>query len=235
MTRAHLLESLGMDAEARLEYDRLAVDAEGSMARLLATGEAFVQRGLASRAIRLGHRAVASGGGDERAYRLIYPVTRQPLIAGSARSNKLDPAMVAALIRQESYFDPRATSRVGARGLMQVMPRVGRELANAREFPFWDDALLYQPDVNIVLGTNHLARLMGRYDQTVHALAAYNAGESRVARWRRKRGAGDLDVFVERIPFDETRDYVRILERNAAMYRVLYEWDAAEAVVPQGP
>ena len=89
----------------------------------------------------------------------------------------------------------------------------------------WEDALLYQPDVNVQLGTAHLAALERQYDALPHVLAAYNAGGSRVTRWRRKGGVeSDPELFAERIPYDETRDYVRIVERNRAIYDALYEF-----------
>lgn len=105
---------------------------------------------------------------------------------------------------------------------MQIMPAVGRQSAIARSAVTWSDALLYQPDVSLRLGTAHLAALLARYNEPARALAAYNAGESRVDRWARKAGASDPEVFVERIPYVETRDYVRIVLRNMTWYRRLY-------------
>jgi soluble lytic murein transglycosylase len=104
------------------------------------------------------------------------------------------------------------------------MPAVGRSIARARDFPLWNPALLSQPDVNIELGSSHLATLIDQYGPIEHVLAAYNAGGSRVARWREKEGASDPEVFVERIPYEETRDYVRIVLRNREFYRALYPW-----------
>lgn len=224
--RADLLGSLGMDVEARAEYDQLVREAEASVDRLLATADAFRDRGLTSRSIQLGWRAIGKGAPkDARSFRLVYPVAQREVIAAEARANRLEPALVAALIRQESSFNPRATSRVGARGLMQLMPGVGTAIARGRRLPHWDPVLLYQPDVNVTLGTAHLRGLVARYPNDLEKVfAAYNAGDSRVARWRRKAGADDREVFVERIPYEETRDYVRILMRNRELYRALYEW-----------
>ena len=224
--RVDLLEALGFDAEAERERDRLASLAEGSTERLLAAAEAFQQRGRSTTGIALARRALAHGAAPTaQLYRIIYPVVHGDVLAAEAREHDLDPALVAALIRQESSFLATARSPVGARGLMQLMPAVGRAVARAQHFPRWDDALLYQPDVNIRLGTAHLAGLVERYDALPHILAAYNAGESRVTRWRRKGGAADdPELFTERIPYAETRDYVRIVERNRALYRGLYGW-----------
>ena len=116
-----------------------------------------------------------------------------------AERRRLDPALVAALIRQESSFEPRATSRAGARGLMQIMPAVGRQLAAGEDYHIWDAELLYQPDVSLELGTTHLAGLLSGYAHVSHALAAYNAGSSRAKRWLEKPGTDDPEVFVERI------------------------------------
>jgi soluble lytic murein transglycosylase len=229
VARARMLEWLGMDFEARLEYDRLASDADSSVDALLATARAFERLELGSRAITLAWRAIDRGTRDARTYRLAYPIIHQDMLLAVAREHRLDPALMAALIRQESSFNPRATSGAGARGLMQVMPSLGQHIARSLDFPTWSPALLYEPDANMQVGAVHLRDLDRQYGEVVHLLAAYNAGGSRVARWRRKTGAGDPEMFTERIPFDETRDYVRIVQRNRALYAALYEWgDTAE-------
>jgi soluble lytic murein transglycosylase len=223
MGRATLLERLDMTAEARYEHDWLQQHAGTSPVRLLATASAFAQHGMAARAITLARQATANGvKRDATIYRLIYPLAYEDALVAEADRHGLDPAFVAALIRQESQFTPWATSVAGARGLMQIMPEVGRQIATARAFPLWNPALLYRPDVSLELGTVHLAGLQRDYARPEHVLAAYNAGRSRVARWMSKPGTGDPEVFVERIPFRETRDYVRIVLRNRAIYQVLY-------------
>ena len=225
--RARLLEHLGLLDEMRWEDDRLIRDASSSVDRLLATARGFADRGNSSRAIALARRALAQGAPPNAAiYRLLYPVAQEGvLLAESARSG-LDPALVAALIRQESNFTPHATSPAGARGLMQLMPAVGGSIARGLGVTPWDPVLLYQADLNVQLGVRHLAGALRKYAQTSQALAAYNAGDSRVARWRVKAGGNDAELFVERIPFVETRDYVRIILRNRELYRALYEWPA---------
>lgn len=227
--RLDVLSSLGMDAERDLEIEWLSDAATGAGAdrveRELATADAFGRGGLPWRAIRLAHAALAAGAPrDRRAYGLRYPLPYGDLIPRAATARRLDPALVAALIHQESGFNPRATSGAGARGLMQVLPSVGREIARGRDFPVWTPALLYEPDVSVELGTTHLATMLARYPDLAYALAAYNAGQSPVRRWRTLRGTDDPELFIERIPYDETRDYVRILLRNRAMYAALYDW-----------
>lgn len=224
MARVDYLEKLGMDSEARAELETLADAADSSASRLLATAYLMREHGLVSRGVQLGWRAIrASPSADARAYRLVYPIVHREAIILESRRRNLDPALVAAIIRQESGFNPRATSSAGARGLMQVMPSVGRAVARSIDIPEWRTDLLYQPDINLQLGIRHLEAFISRYDAP-YALAAYNAGESRLVRWLRRRGARDPELFVERIPFTETRDYVRIVLRNRAMYRALYTW-----------
>jgi soluble lytic murein transglycosylase len=224
MSRVDHLEKLGMDSEARAELEALADAADSSSARLLSTAYLMREHGLVARGVQLGWRAIrASPSADARAYRLVYPIVHREAIILESRRRNLDPALVAAIIRQESGFNPRATSGAGARGLMQMMPTVGRAVARSIDVPEWRPDLLYQPDINLQLGIRHLEAFISRYEAP-YALAAYNAGESRLVRWLRRPGARDPELFVERIPFTETRDYVRIVLRNRAMYRSLYHW-----------
>ncbi len=225
IARVALLDQLGMDVETRFEYDALEESANRSPNRLLATAHALLEHGQPSRAIRLAQQFADAGHRDGRTYRLLYPVLDRDELTRDARAHDLDPALVAAIIRQESNFTPRATSAAGARGLMQVMPTVGAEVARALNFPIWSPALLYDPDANLQIGTTHLASYMAQYGALPRVLAAYNAGGSRITRWATKPGMDDPELFAERIPFAETRDYVRIVQRNAALYRVLYEWE----------
>jgi soluble lytic murein transglycosylase len=225
MARAALLRRLGLADEARAEYAQVARDADTSVSTLLSAADAFRDAGLAAQGIRLARSAAARGASaDARLYRLLYPVVQADALVTEARMHGLEPGFVAALIRQESLFDPGATSGAGARGLMQVMPDLGAKVARSRGFPEWDPVLLWQPDVSLVIGTLHLAELAARYTDPVRILAAYNAGVSRVDRWAAKNGMDDPEVFAERIPFVETRDYVRIVQRNRDLYRVLYGW-----------
>lgn len=229
VARAALLARLGMTAESRWEYDRLARTQDTSSERLLALANAFRGAGHPSQAIQLARRALASGAKpDARTYRLLYPVGLAEALAGESAEHGLDASFVAALIRQESMFNPSATSPVGARGLMQVMPDLGAKLARSLNFPVWDPVLLYQPDVSLQLGTYHLQELAETYREPVHILAAYNAGASRVERWSRRNGVDDPEVFAERIPFAETRGYVRAIQRNQEIYRALYPWTEGE-------
>ncbi|HWJ24380.1 MAG TPA: transglycosylase SLT domain-containing protein [Gemmatimonadaceae bacterium] len=225
LARVDVLEGLGMALEARLEMDALAASADSSVEHVLAVGDAFRARGQMRRAMELGRRAVALGAaGDARAWRLVYPVGEMDLVATEAARRRVDPALVAAVIRQESSFEPSATSEAGARGLMQMMPRVAASLARAERIAPWDAASLYEPDVNIRLGVLHLSAFTRHYPHPALALAAYNAGQSRVARWSKRTGGQDPELFVERIRFAETRGYVCNVLVGRAAYAALYDW-----------
>ena len=224
MDRIVALKDVGMDVEAGFENDKLFRDALANSTRMIATAHVLAGGDQASRSIALGRRALDEIGHSPENYRLYFPVVERETLISSSKENGLDPILVAALIRQESSFNPLATSPAGARGLMQLMPAVGKSLAESKGIGPWNPDLLYQPAVNIKLGTAHLRGLVRKYPDVVKVLAAYNAGESRVEKWSSKTGAGDPEVFTERIPFVETRDYVRTVLRNRAYYEALYPW-----------
>jgi len=224
MARIGLLERLGMDVEVKFEYDALEESAASSPDRLAATAQAFLEHNQSSRATHLAQRLIDLGHRDARAYRLLFPVLDRDELTRDAKSHGLEPTLVAGVIRQESNFNPHAVSVAGARGLMQVLPSVGAEISHALGFPLWNAAVLLDADANLQLGTAHLATYVKQYGALPRVLAAYNAGGSRASRWSAKPGVDDPEVFAERIPFAETRDYVRLVQRNAAIYKTLYDW-----------
>lgn len=219
------LHDVGFDQEAQWEVERLTAFG-GATDTLVAVGEALWRAGAVAAAARDGRLALTRPDVDSaRALLLLYPLDAGEVLEHEARRRNVDPAFAAALIRQESGFDPEAVSAAGARGMMQVMPSVGATLARRLHFPVWDPVLLFQPDVNIELGMTELRRLLDRFGDPVRVLVAYNAGGTKPDVWARRHGAAsDPDVFIERIPFAETRDYVRTVLRNQEMYRRLYGW-----------
>jgi len=225
VARAALLDDVGMNTEEGFEYDAIVSAAGRSPDSLLAAADALRKRGELSRAMGLARRALAaSATRDTHLFHLLYPLAFADVIRTEATARHVDPALAAALIHQESSFNPRAASRAGALGLMQVLPSVGASIAKSRGISGFDRVLLFQPDVNVPLGMAHLDAMLRQYPRVEYALAAYNAGGSPVRRWRQKRGADDPELFIERIPYEETRDYVRILLRNQATYKALYGW-----------
>lgn len=222
--RIGVLRKLGMDVEARFEIDALADRAERAPMEAPAVAQALLEIGEPSRGLRVALAAIDRGNVARALYRVAYPVLHSDALVEEAKKNGLDPAIVAGLIRQESSWNPRAVSPAAARGLMQLLPSVGASIAASHKYPLWNPALLFDPDVSIELGTAHLSSSLRRDTPPERALAAYNAGGSRVARWLRRPGADDPELFTEWIPFTETRDYVRLVLRNAAVYRALYAW-----------
>jgi soluble lytic murein transglycosylase len=222
LARVAVLDRLGMDVESRFELDALADRAERTPADAPAIAQGLVSAGEPSRALRVAVKALDGGAGSRPLLRAAYPVVHADALTEESRRNGLDPALVAGLIRQESSFNPKAVSAAGARGLMQLMPAVGAAIATSHGFPMWNPALLLDPDVSLELGTAHLATSLTRGTPVARALAAYNAGGSRVARWVQRPGSDDPELFTEWIPYTETRDYVRIVQRNAEIYRALH-------------
>lgn len=144
-----------------------------------------------------------------------------------ARSKKLDPWLVQSLIRQESAFDPQARSRVGATGLMQLMPATARRIVGAR-------GQLKDPDYNLHAGIKFLENLVNRFDGEVHfALAAYNAGPGKVDEWQKRYPTQDPLLFIDTIPYRETREYVAFILRNYHWYRTLNPAQITETVQPE--
>ena len=224
--RAQALRSIGFHASAELELR--AVHAEHPSPRLLfEAGLAAIQAGRLLPGIAAARQAVPQLEGrrladvPEEVWRAVYPLEFRDAIEAHATRAGLDPMMVAALIRQESVFQPRAVSRAGARGLMQLYPPTGRILAR-REKLRYSRARLFDPAYNLRLGTVYLADLYRTLGAWEPALAAYNAGEHRVAQWQAERAYNEPAEFVESIPFTETREYVQIVMRNAEIYRALY-------------
>ncbi|RLA49545.1 MAG: lytic transglycosylase, partial [Gammaproteobacteria bacterium] len=129
--------------------------------------------------------------------------------------------------RQESAFRPLVTSPAGARGLMQLMPATAKEVARKHRIPYKNSQQLFDPDLNIRLGSQYYADVLQRFGgNRILTTAAYNAGPHRVSRWR-KKSAGKLpfDAWVETIPFKETRQYVQNVLSFAVIYSILLDQD----------
>jgi soluble lytic murein transglycosylase len=140
-----------------------------------------------------------------------------------AAGNGLDPYLVASLIRQESEFNPNAVSRANAVGLMQLLPKTGKQVAKQEKIKRYNPSQLYTPAVNLELGTRYFRGMVDRYSGALeYALAAYNAGTERVTDWAGQGQYRDPQEFVESIPFTETREYVQAILRNASLYKQLY-------------
>jgi soluble lytic murein transglycosylase len=134
---------------------------------------------------------------------------------------KLLPGLVYAVMRQESGYDPEAVSPARAVGLLQLLPETAKTLAMSLELSH-EDARLTSPPYNIALGGHYLRELVDRFHRQIPlAVGAYNAGPEAIARWASRAPGLELDVFVERIPYRETRDYVGRVVGNLARYGYL--------------
>lgn len=157
----------------------------------------------------------------------IYPLKHGESLKAAALRENLDPALVAALVCQESTFDERAKSVVGARGLMQIMPYTGKPLARELGVRF-TPKILNEPETSLTFGTRYFRQMMERFDSRPEAaLAAYNAGPHRVDKWLAPNPQIRSDEFAESIPFSETRAYVMIILGARDQYRRLYGLEPA--------
>jgi len=155
-------------------------------------------------------------------WQMLFPMPYKDDLFVSARNKGLDPYDVAALIRQESEFNPGAKSRANAYGLMQLLPSTGRLMGRQQGMSVTTSAL-FNPVVSIRLGTQYLRQQLDNWDGDLfRTLAAYNAGPGRVHQWLGWSNYREPAEFVESIPFNETREYVQAVLRNADIYRQLY-------------
>jgi soluble lytic murein transglycosylase len=221
--RVRLLAEHGFEVEARAEAVGWVTDPMVSVQVLLAAAQAASAAGYARESITLGEAARTRVGMVEGVARAIYPIPWRDVLEAEAQEHCVDPLLLAALIRQESRFDVRAVSRAGARGMSQVMPATGAELARRLGLGPFDPELLFVPDFNLHLGTRYLhEREVRDTFPPLPLLASYNAGASRVGRWRTWPEFGDTDLFAERVFIPETRDYVRTVYASYVWYR--YAW-----------
>jgi soluble lytic murein transglycosylase-like protein len=141
--------------------------------------------------------------------KMYYPLKYSDVIEKYSKERGVDPNLVRALILQESYYNPEAKSRVGATGLMQLMPATANDHAKSLRVPF-AASRLDNPKVNVQLGTFHLRMLVNLFGGNVYlAVASYNAGQGNVMKWRRAAPSKPTDELLESIPFQETRNYVK--------------------------
>lgn len=173
--------------------------------------------------------ALGSDPAALRYYRLRFPLPHARRLREQAERNRLDASWLAAQIRAESVWMPRARSAAGARGLLQLLPGTARQVARRSGLPWGGAASLDQPGLNLTLGAAYLRQLLDRFEGKPYlAIAAYNAGPEAVQRWRTQRPDLDADFFIETIPFAETRDYVaRVLA-----FAVIYDWRRHGKAVP---
>ncbi len=221
--KPRLLASLGMIEEARNELAaaRRKLGDKGSLFPGLA--RLYLEMGDYGSAITLflQNRPVKWDSATLPLWTVGYPLAYTGPVSQYASANELPESLVYALIRAESGFSPAVRSHAGAIGLMQLMPDTAK--ATVREKGQFNPQRLTVPEFNIKVGTKHLRDLLKGYDgDAVYAIAAYNAGAAAVERWRKNMKGLKRDEFIESIPYQETRDYVKKVYASAATYRQLY-------------
>ena len=155
---------------------------------------------------------------------MLYPQAFWSLVTENAKTHNLSPYLLLSLMRQESAFNPRAVSPAGARGLMQVMPATARRVARQLNISRFKSSQLFELEPNLRLGTHYFVTQLRKFNGDLAlALAAYNAGPNRVVRWQQRWPGLPMDEFVEQIPFQETRWYIKLILRNLVIYEYLYQ------------
>lgn len=215
MIRARELLFVNLVTEARREWVH-AIDTIPDKAQLEAAAALASQWGWHNRAI-----ATVAKAGNYDDLTLRFPTPHYDAVLTYATQRELPYSLVYAVMRQESAFQADARSVANALGLMQLLPATAREVAQRDAITLENEASILIPDINIQLGTGYLRYLMDRFDNNkILVTAAYNAGPSRSIRWRREFGCQPTDIFVELIPFRQTRDYVQ----NIMAYMPIFEY-----------
>ncbi|RPH54787.1 hypothetical protein EHM82_06350 [bacterium] len=228
LQRVKLLTDLGLDDLAEKEMEILEDEADPrdllALKGLILCRQGEQRTGI----IALREAFPALGGPYQSSVPLeilhaYYPLEHTDAIRSQAAATGLPASLIAGIIRQESAFDARATSPVGARGLMQLMPATAAEVSRKVGIPY-SPSRLYSPEVSIRLGSYYFREVLDRFDGNVElALAGYNGGPNRIRRlWKEEGEDPSLDDFLENLNLDESRNYVKRIVVLADSYRQLY-------------
>jgi len=224
--RAQALRTIAFDSSAELELKN-AYFATSSPRFLYEAAQAAFDQGHFAAGMAYGRVIVPNFDARKiddlplAVWKVLYPLPYESVIRREAAKNDFDPMLAAGLMRQESTFQADALSAQNAIGLMQVIPKTGRRLAKQLRVRF-SPARLFQPEYNIQLGMLYISGLVKLTGAPAYALAAFDAGEDRIAAWKAERNYDEIPELVESIPFSETRDYVQIVLRNSEVYRMIY-------------
>jgi soluble lytic murein transglycosylase len=222
IARALELHAIGWRVEANRAWDYVresVADADRLQMVLLASEQGWHDRVVFA----------LNTGDDLRHYTLRFPVAERETVERESAANGLDPAWAYALIRAESAWQPDVRSHANAYGLMQLLPSTGKRMARQLGINWRGTSMLLDPETNIRLGTRYLAQQAEQFEGSPWlASAAYNAGPTPVQRWLAERKALPADLFIETIPYRETREYVaRVLA-----FSVIYDWRLNGTVRP---
>lgn len=240
--RAKELSVLGMNQDAVNELyklrERVSLNKEGLLLvnkMLYEFGEYHIS---VKSIIQNFYDKIERGGNDlpEYFWGLAYPQGYWSVVTEYAERYGLDPYLVASVMREESWFNKQAVSRSGARGVMQLMPFTARWVSKQLKYAYNDDENLFDAEININFGAWYLSYLKKRFNgNTVLMIAGYNAGPEAVTKWVNGNSSMETDEFIEAIPYNETRAYVKRVLRSYAEYHRIYNnsairWGKAVAV-----
>jgi tRNA dimethylallyltransferase len=230
-TRATELAKLGLNQDARNEIIELQKTVRKNLTGVLWLSQLYHQAQGYPESLRLLHlykdfsTKPKEKNLSEKFWKYFFPLAYKEAVLSYAKLRKVDPYFVNGIIRQESLFDSEALSPAGARGLMQIMPATGKKLYTKTKLkkPFEIDAL-FDPSLNIRLGVKYISQLSKQLNRNgMHILISYNAGPHVLKKWLKRFGhLSDQDVFIESIPYPETRRYVKHVLRNLGIYKALY-------------
>lgn len=236
LKRVSLMLRLGLRSDALCELDEIDTEA-GKPERMLTRSLILHAAGNWLDAIKVfdslprSFRNTLSIGFE----RILFPQRYADVVRDNAARAGVDPDLVLAIIRQESVFNPMARSPVGAQGLMQLMPATAKVEAGRLSSDYVSKAVrdslkkkvndrrnLLEPETNLMLGIHHVKTLLNKYGNPVYLLSAYNASPSAAERWMGRIPNHDILSFIERIPYKETRAYVKLVLRNYFYYKRWY-------------
>lgn len=215
-----VLELYRVDQVARARHELSLMEAALTVTDRLAIGAILHELGWHHEAIRMAAMGQHLDDLDIR-----FPLAHAQAFRAAGAQHDLEPTALMAVARSESLFDRTLRSSAGALGLMQLMPATARRTARSIGGPLPSTQALYEADVNIRLGSAYLAALLDQFGHRALAYAAYNAGEHRVERWI-ENPPSDSRIWIETIPYDETRDYVQ----KVMFANVVFQWRSNLAV-----
>ncbi|HOM43249.1 MAG TPA: lytic transglycosylase domain-containing protein [Bacillota bacterium] len=155
--------------------------------------------------------------------KLLYPIEHKEIIIKYGQMHKVDPLLLAALIKTESNFEPRAESRKGAKGLMQITPSTGEWIAKTIGVNNFNEDMLFDPETNIMLGSWYIEHLTNYYKGSFELVfAAYNGGRGNVDKWLKDKNLSSDGITLDTIPFSETKNYLEKLRKNYNIYKMIY-------------
>ncbi|HEU4887515.1 MAG TPA: transglycosylase SLT domain-containing protein [Thermoanaerobaculia bacterium] len=233
----HALQDVGLNRAAAREMKVLATKYASNPGVQLMLADVYVRGGEPFKANTVLQRQfrpfVRHGGANipPRFWEILFPLAYWDAFQAEAGRRGIDPYLLVSITRQESGFEPSTVSNAGAVGLMQIMPEEAARIATAGELGAVTREDLFDPQKNIAVGAaEYSQKLKAMNGNHVLAIASYNAGEQAVGTWLEKTPIDDLDLFVETIPYAETRLYVKTVTRNRHEYRRIYESSSSNAV-----